>query len=117
MPTPAQSASPNDNAARGGGGHANGASRHCIDCGYRVDNLPSDQCPECGRPFDRADLLSTTRDGPLGFLGRLAVARRKRLLEPAGLIVPLAVIFAVAISVWSVLLIVPSWLFVIVLLI
>ena len=30
---------------------------HCLDCGYCLFGL-SDQCPECGRPFDPADMFS-----------------------------------------------------------
>lgn len=35
-------------------------SRHCIRCGYRVDNIPSRACPECGLGFDPAHLIETT---------------------------------------------------------
>lgn len=30
-------------------------SAHCIDCHYALRGSQTDRCPECGRPFDRAD--------------------------------------------------------------
>jgi hypothetical protein len=30
-------------------------SKYCLDCGYMLIGLSKDRCPECGRPFDRAD--------------------------------------------------------------
>ncbi len=58
----------------------------CPDCGYRIDNIPSAQCPECGAPIVR-DPVSFSVDG-FGakyrkFAGRARlrpsrVSRRKR---------------------------------------
>ncbi len=36
---------------------------HCPHCGYNLSNLPEDRCPECGKPFDRAKLITQTRSG------------------------------------------------------
>ena len=30
-------------------------SKHCLDCGYIIDHLPENRCPECGRRFDLTD--------------------------------------------------------------
>jgi predicted amidophosphoribosyltransferase len=30
-------------------------SRYCSNCGYVLDGLPENRCPECGRPFDPDD--------------------------------------------------------------
>lgn len=29
--------------------------KHCLGCSYRLDGLPENRCPECGRPFDPDD--------------------------------------------------------------
>ncbi len=34
----------------------------CHSCGYRLDHLESDRCPECGRVFEPADPTSYTLD-------------------------------------------------------
>ncbi len=31
------------------------AKAQCLECGYRLCNLPTNRCPECGRWFDPAD--------------------------------------------------------------
>lgn len=49
----------------------------CLDCNYELHSLPSTQCPECGRPFDLADLASFNSSRPLNWLDR-------RLLKPVG---------------------------------
>jgi hypothetical protein len=63
--------------------------RHCLDCGYRVDNLPERRCPECGREFDPAD-PDTTSSGATGLRRwlenyRRNVGRPTRWLVPASL--------------------------------
>ncbi len=37
----------------------------CPVCGYDLAGLPEDRCPECGVPFDRAELLLPPPPGPL----------------------------------------------------
>ncbi len=39
------------------------APKTCIRCGYILDHLPADRCPECGQEYDRYD-LSTYYGGP-----------------------------------------------------
>jgi hypothetical protein len=29
--------------------------KRCLDCGYILDGLPENRCPECGKPFDPND--------------------------------------------------------------
>lgn len=37
----------------------------CLECGYALDRLPSNRCPECGREFDPRDAASYwNTDGP-----------------------------------------------------
>ncbi|HYE18610.1 MAG TPA: HEAT repeat domain-containing protein [Tepidisphaeraceae bacterium] len=50
------------------------ASAHCWSCGYPLRGVPSDRCPECGRPFDRADRTTANFGRPMGRLGRRALA-------------------------------------------
>ena len=50
------------------------ASAHCWSCGYPLRGVPSDRCPECGRPFDRADRSTVNFGRPMGRLGRRALA-------------------------------------------
>jgi hypothetical protein len=59
-------------------------SKYCLDCGYMLIGLSQDRCPECGRPFDRAD-RSTFRSYP-------------RLTWPKRIALVLLVIVAVAAS-------------------
>ena len=35
----------------------------CVRCGYILDHLPADRCPECGQEYDLYD-LSTYHGGP-----------------------------------------------------
>jgi len=35
----------------------------CLDCGYRLDHLESERCPECGRAFDLLDPNTFTTPG------------------------------------------------------
>lgn len=37
----------------------------CLGCGYSLRNLPSQTCPECGRPFDPADPRTMSLGHPL----------------------------------------------------
>lgn len=30
----------------------------CLQCGYRLDHLTENRCPECGQPFDPGNLMS-----------------------------------------------------------
>ena len=39
---------------------ASSREMHCLDCGYRLDHIPSTRCPECGRTFDPADPATTS---------------------------------------------------------
>jgi hypothetical protein len=66
MPTPADSAPPTENAAPGGGGHADAPVAPpihalCLHCNYSLRQLTVARCPECGQSFDPADPL-TMRD-------------------------------------------------------
>jgi hypothetical protein len=73
--------------------------RYCIDCAYRLDNIHSMHCPECGRPFDLADLRTTSSGNKLGWFARWALSRHSgvirpcRWLPPAALVVVTAVVF------------------------
>ena len=29
--------------------------KRCLECGYILEGLPENRCPECGRPFDPSD--------------------------------------------------------------
>lgn len=51
----------------------------CLACGYRLDNLPSDRCPECGRHFDIHDAYTTSRAGRISSIGVWAVTRKPAL--------------------------------------
>src|SRR5689334_4287565 len=46
----------------------------CWQCGYLLRGIQSRQCPECGRPFDRADPASMNFAQPMGRLGRWMLA-------------------------------------------
>ena len=44
------------------------STKYCLDCGYPLDGLPEQRCPECGRKFDikepctySTSVLPTTR--------------------------------------------------------
>ena len=37
----------------------------CLGCGYFLRNLPTQTCPECGRPFDPADPRTMSLGHPL----------------------------------------------------
>lgn len=34
--------------------------RYCLSCGYRLHDIESSECPECGRAFDRSNLRTTS---------------------------------------------------------
>ena len=51
---------------------------HCWSCGYPLRGVPSDRCPECGRPFDRADCSTINFGRPMGRVGRRALAGMSR---------------------------------------
>jgi len=38
------------------------APGHCVDCNYYLRGLESDVCPECGRGFERSDLVADVGD-------------------------------------------------------
>ena len=40
------------------------AAARCLDCGYVLEHLDADRCPECGRGFDLADAESFSRKPP-----------------------------------------------------
>lgn len=45
--------------------------RRCLSCGYVIDGLPEDRCPECGRHFDLEDpTTSAVDDQPKPGFGR-----------------------------------------------
>ena len=58
----------------------------CYDCNYRLNDIDSTRCPECGRPFDPADLNTINWHGPIGPITRLSLAPTRWIL-PACLIV------------------------------
>jgi hypothetical protein len=37
--------------------------RNCLGCGYIIDGLPENRCPECARPFDPNDPMTYAEDG------------------------------------------------------
>ena len=37
----------------------------CLACGYPLNNLPANRCPECGRAFDPADPRTMSIGAPL----------------------------------------------------
>ncbi len=39
------------------------APKTCVRCGYILEHLPADRCPECGQEYDLYD-LSTYHGGP-----------------------------------------------------
>ncbi len=45
---------------------ATGITKNCLDCGYILDGLPSDRCPECARTFDPADHRTYAINNPRG---------------------------------------------------
>lgn len=49
----------------------------CIDCNYRLNNLHSNRCPECGRPFDLTDEKTIN-------VGRSLTAYDRWLARPIG---------------------------------
>ena len=44
--------------------------KRCLGCGYILDGLPENRCPECGRPFDPGDPSTylTSRPSGRGYL-------------------------------------------------
>ena len=44
-------------------------TKHCLDCGYPIEGLGTNTCPECGRAFDPDDCMSYAVD--VGDLVRL----------------------------------------------
>jgi hypothetical protein len=68
--------------------------RYCLDCGYRLDNLQSTRCPECGRGFDLADPATTSARGRLSTITRWAASTGPaKWLVPATLVVALGAVF------------------------
>ena len=51
-----------------------GETGRCWGCGYMLRGVESAQCPECGRPFDRADRSSMNFGRAMGRFGRWAVS-------------------------------------------
>lgn len=52
---------------------------NCIDCGYILDGLPSNRCPECGRSFDLNDSSNFAVGRPKGIeAARLVLQRGPR---------------------------------------
>lgn len=39
---------------------------NCLDCGYCIDKLPQNRCPECERTFDLEDPATFAVDNPRG---------------------------------------------------
>ncbi len=63
-------------------------ARRCLGCGYILDGLPENRCPECGQPFDPAD--------PSSFLSQRFSGRPYLLgiiLCVAGVVLPPATAF------------------------
>lgn len=55
----------------------------CSNCGYCIEHLPSDTCPECGKIFD---ISATQTDAPVNILGR----RFRKLCVVTGLLMGLS---------------------------
>jgi hypothetical protein len=69
--------------------------KRCLGCGYILDGLPENRCPECGRAFDPSDLrtyLSKTYSGrpflalAIVFASLWAIGVTVSLLEDAGIV-------------------------------
>lgn len=54
----------------------NESPKYCTACHYRLDHLPENRCPECGRAFDPED--------PTTFLGRNVISIWARRGRPPG---------------------------------
>jgi hypothetical protein len=69
--------------------------KRCLGCGYILDGLPENRCPECGRRFDPSDLrtylLKTYSGRPLlalaiVFASLWVIGVTVSLLEDAGIV-------------------------------
>lgn len=47
---------------------------HCPKCGYDLTGLSTQQCPECGTPFDLTRLIRESNSGGTQFMSRGTVA-------------------------------------------
>jgi len=47
---------------------------HCWQCGYQLRGVESSICPECGRPFDRAEPSTMNFGRPMGRFAQWTLA-------------------------------------------
>lgn len=66
--------------------------RYCLGCGYRLDNIVSNFCPECGRAYSLIDCATISNKGKLSFLERCAL-KPCRWVFPVSVLATLYVVF------------------------
>ncbi|MBU0639869.1 MAG: hypothetical protein KKB50_13455 [Planctomycetes bacterium] len=73
--------------------------KRCLGCGYILEGLPENRCPECGRPFDPDDRQTYDPYGLAGNVFTQTATLAAWLTAPAAVLILLHA-FAGAISSW-----------------